>query len=139
MQVSCHLTFRGQCEEAFRFYQRCLGGTVVTMLTYGASPMAEQVPAEWRGKVVHASLKVAGVMLTGADLLPQQYVQPRGFFVLLSVDAPADAERVFQSLAENGEVLVAIQKTFWSSRFGVLVDRFGIPWEINCEQAPGAA
>jgi PhnB protein len=138
MQVSLHLTFRGQCEAAFKFYKRCLGGTIVTMLTYGKSPMAEQVPLEWRSKVVHASMTVGGTVLAGADPLPEQYVQPRGFYVLLGIDAPADAERMFHSLAENGEVQMAIQKTFWSLCFGVLVDQFGIPWEISCEQAPGA-
>lgn len=136
MRVSCHLTFRGQCEAAFKFYERCLGGTIVTMLTYGKSPMAQQVPGEWQSKIVHASLTVGGTVLMGADVLPEQYVRPRGFFVLLGIDAPADAERMFQSLAENGEVQMAIQKTFWSPCFGVLVDQFGIPWEINCERAP---
>ena len=135
MQVSPHLTFNGQCEAAFRFYERCLGGKVVTMLAYGSSPMAERVPLEWHRKIVHASLAVGATTLSGADALPEEYVQPRGFYVLLSIGDVPDAERAFHSLAEGGEVKMAIQKTFWSPCFGVLVDQFGIPWEVSCEQA----
>ncbi len=131
MEVTPHLMFCGQCEEAFRFYERVLGGKNVTMLTYGDSPMAEQVPLEWRGKIVHASMTVAGGALTGADVLPEQYERPQGFYVLLGIDQATDAERVFSSLAENGVVRMPIQQTFWSARFGVLVDRFGIPWEVT--------
>jgi len=138
MELSPHLTFCGQCEEAFRFYERLLGGTL-TMLTYGKSPMAGQVPVEWQNKVIHASLTVVGGVLTGADVLPEQYERPKGFYVLVGIDEPADAERVFRALAENGVVRMPIQQTFWSVRFGVLVDRFGIPWEVSCGQAPGAA
>ena len=136
MQVSFHLVFGGQCEAAFQSYERVLGGKIVNMLTYGNSPSAEQVPPEWRDKIVHANFAVGQVVLAGADVLPAQYVKPQGFYVLLSADDAMDAERIFSALAENGEVHMAIQKTFWSSRFGVLTDQFGIPWEINCEQAP---
>ena len=136
VQVSFHLVFGGQCEAAFQFYERALGGKIVNILTYGNSPMAEQVPPEWRGKIVHANFEVGATVLAGADVLPEQYVKPQGFYVLLSVDDAMDAERMFSALAENGEVQMAIQRTFWSPCFGVLTDQFGIAWEINCEQAP---
>ncbi len=139
MQVSFHLVFGGQCEAAFQFYERALGGKIVDILSYGNSPMAEQIPPEWRGKIVHATFAVGVTVLAGADVLPEQYVKPQGFYVLLSVDDTMDAERIFSALAESGEVQMALQKTFWSPRFGVLTDQFGIPWEINCEQAPAVA
>lgn len=139
MQVSTHLVFGGQCEAAFQFYERVLGGKIVNILAYGNSPMAEQVPPEWREKIVHGTFTVGGTVLAGADFLPDQYVKPQGFYVLLSVDDPMDAERIFSALAENGQVHMAIQQTFWSSRFGVLTDKFGVPWEISCEQAQSAA
>ena len=75
-------------------------------------------------------------MLAGADMLPEQFAKPQGFYVLLSVEDALDAERIFSALAEKGEVHMAIQQTFWSSRFGVLTDQFGIPWEISCEKPP---
>jgi PhnB protein len=138
MQASIHLAFGGQCEAAFQFYERVLGGKIVNILAYGDSPMAEQVPPEWRAKIVHGTIAVGGTALAGTDILPEQYVKPQGFYVLLSVDDAMDAERIFSALAENGAVHMAIQQTFWSSRFGVLTDQFGVPWEISCEQAPSA-
>ena len=138
MQVSFHLVFDGQCEAAFQFYERVLSGKIISILTYGNSPMAEQVPPEWRGKVVHATFALGETILAGADALPERYLVPKGFYVLLSADDTMDAERIFSALAENGRVHMAIQKTFWSPRFGVLTDQFGIPWEINCEAAPAA-
>jgi PhnB protein len=132
MRASPHLTFAGDCATAFRFYEQALGGKIVSLLTYGDTAMAGQVPPEWRGKIVHASLKAGDLTLAGADLSPQQYQRPQGFFVLLEVPDTAEAERVFQALAEKGYVQLALQKTFWSPAFGVLVDQFGIPWEVSC-------
>jgi PhnB protein len=136
MKLNPHLSFSGQCEAAFSFYQRLFGGKCVTMLKYGDSPMAEQVPPEWRGKIVHATLTAADFVLMGADVLPGHYERPQGFAVMLGMDNPADAERIYHALAENGKVQMPLQKTFWADAFGVVVDRFGIPWEINCKQAP---
>ncbi len=133
-EITPHLVFCGQCEEAFRFYERVLGGEIITMLTYGNSPVAEQVPLEWRHKILHASLTLSGAALTGADVLPEQYQRPQGFYVLLGIDEPEDAERVFGALAQEGAVGMPIQQTFWSVRFGVVVDRFGVPWEVSCGQ-----
>jgi PhnB protein len=92
------------------------------MLAYGNSPMAEQVPPEWREKIVHATLTVRGNALTGADLLPKDYEPPKRFFVLLGVDDSVHAERILDSLSENGMVRMPIQETFWAIRFGVLVE-----------------
>jgi PhnB protein len=136
IKLSPNLTFNGQCEAAFKFYERCLDGKITFMLTWGDSPMADQAPAEWRDRIFHASLKVGDDVLAGGDVLPGQYVQPKGFSIMLGIDDLADAERMFHALSENGTVQFAIQKTFWSQRFGALVDRFGTPWAINCEQAP---
>lgn len=131
MKLSVHLVFNGQCEAAFRFYAQCLGGKIVTMLTYGDSPMAAQTPVEWRGKILHATLVLGDNTLAGADLFGKDYEPAKGFFVLTEVADPAEAERVFAALSENGTVRMPIQETFWAKRFGVLVDQFGTPWEIN--------
>ena len=139
MRLTPNLVFAGQCEAAFKFYERCFGGKIVFMLTYGKSPMAEQVPPKWREKILHATLTVGDNVLMGSDPVPERYEQPKGFAVLLGIDDPVDAERIFHALAENGTVQMPLQKTFWSVRFGVLVDQFGIPWAINCEQTPSVA
>jgi len=131
MKLNSHLSFDGQCEAAFKFYEKCLGRKIHMMLTYGDSPMAEQTPPEWRNKILHASIKLDDQELTGADA-PQGYQKPQGFSLLLHIDAATEADRIFHTLAENGTVKMPLQETFWALRFGELVDRFGIPWTINC-------
>ena len=133
MQLNPYLNFNGQCEEAFKFYQQCLGGTLQFKMTYGESPMADQVPSEWRDKIIHATLIVGETALLGADAPPDQYEEPRGISVMIPVKDLSDAERIFRSLSEGGKVTMPLQQTFWSPGFGMLVDRFGIPWMVNCE------
>ncbi len=134
MQLNAYLTFNGQCEAAFRFYERCLGAKIEMMMTHGESPMANQMPPEWRSKVMHSRLVVGDNVLMGSDAPPDRYNAPKGFSVSLSVDDPAQAERIFHALQENGTVQMPLQETFWARRFGMLVDRFGVPWMINCER-----
>jgi len=136
MKLKPYLNFNGQCEAAFTFYQQCLGGKIDAMMTYGESPMAEQVSPEWRSKILHASLIAGDRELMGADSPPGRYEEAKGFSVSISTADPAEAERLFQLLGENGTVQMPIQETFWSTRFGMLVDQFGTPWMINCDQIP---
>ncbi len=135
MQLNPYLVFNGQCKEAFEFYERVLGGKIETMQTHGESPMAGQVPPEWKDKILHVHMSVGDRVLMGSDSPPQHYEKPQGFSVSLSVDDPADADRIFNTLAEKGSVRMPIQETFWASRFGMAVDQFGIPWIVNCERA----
>lgn len=93
--------------------------------------MAPQVPAEWGEKIVHATLSFQGGELAGSDVQPEHYRKPQGFSVLVDVDGVENALRIFNALVEGGSVSMPMQQTFWSPAFGVLVDRFGIPWEIN--------
>jgi PhnB protein len=135
MRLSTHLVFDGQCEAAFKLYERCLGGRDLVLVTYASSPMAAEVPSGWGDKIVHASLTVgAATVLSGADVVAESYERPAGFFVLLSVADAATAKRIFDELAEGGQIRMALRETFWSPTYGVLVDRFGIPWEISCER-----
>ena len=135
MQLNPHLTFNGQCEEAFKFYEQCLNGKIAFTMKYGESPLAGQTPPEWRGKLLHAMLSLGDCRITGADVLPESYQKPLGFSVFLSIEAAEEAERIFNALAEGGYVQIALQETFWTERFGMLVDRFGTPWLINCHKA----
>jgi PhnB protein len=132
MQLSPYLSFNGQCEEAFKFYEKCLGGKITGMSTHERAEVIDKTPPEWRHKVLFASLKVGNEMLLGSDLPPHRYVAPRGSYVSLVLKDAAEAERIFNALAENGRVEMAIQETFWAARFGTVVDRFGISWMINC-------
>jgi len=135
LSPSVGLSYDGQCEAAFHFYERCLNGKIAFMLRWGESPMAKDAPEEWSQKILHARLVVGDTALLGFDALPGSYESPRGFSIMLSVDDPAETERLFHTLAENGTVRMPIQKTFWSVCFGVVTDQFGIPWDINCEKS----
>lgn len=133
MQVVPYLSFNGQCEAAFRFYEQCLGGQLGPMFRYGESPMAEQVPPDWHDKVMHASVMVGERTLMGADMAPGQYEAPKGFTLSIQLKSATDAERIFGELSKDGNVAMPLEKTFWAERFGMVVDRFGTPWTINCE------
>ncbi len=133
MQLNPYLTFDGQCEAAFKFYQKVLGGDIVAMIPHEGSPAAEHVPPEWRSKIMHARLAIGDRVLMGSDAPPDRREPMKGFSVTLGVDDPAEAERVFHALAEGGAVCMPIQKTFWAERFGMCTDRFGTPWMVNCE------
>ena len=139
MQLTPYLSFKGDCEAAFKFYEQCLGGQLGTIFRYAGSPLADQVPADWSNKVMHASVTVGGQELMGGDVAPERYEQPRGFSLSLQIESPADAERIFHDLADGGRVMMPLEKTFWAERFGMVVDRFGIPWLINCEGSDQAA
>jgi PhnB protein len=134
MQLSPYLRFNGQCEAAFKFYERSLGGKIEAMMTHEGTPAAGQVPADWRKKILHVRLVVGDQALMGSDCPPDRYEKPQGFSVSLDVKTPAEAERLFLALAEGGTVQMQLQQTFWAARFGMVVDRFGTPWMINCSQ-----
>jgi PhnB protein len=133
MHILTELTFDGRCEEAFRFYERTLGGRIVALFKYANSPMSGDVPPEWQDKIMHATLEIGESQFTGDDQPPPRYQQPKGIQLMINLDDPAEAERIFQALSGGGTVTVPMQKTFWALRFGACVDRFGIPWSINCE------
>jgi PhnB protein len=84
---------------------------------------------------MHATLEMKGQSLMGADSPPGQYAKPQGFSVSLHTQDIAESERVFSALSEGGQVFMPLQETFWAKRFGVVVDRFGTPWMVNCEGA----
>lgn len=135
MQMTSYLSFNGNCETAFKFYEKALGGRMIMMMRYGESPMAAQTPAESRDRIMHARLAVGDGFLMGGDAPAQMSEPMRGFCVSLNVEEPAKAERIFATLAENGTVRMPIQETFWAQRFGMLTDQFGTPWMVNCERA----
>ncbi|HXP82859.1 MAG TPA: VOC family protein [Verrucomicrobiae bacterium] len=135
MQLNAYLLFKGNCEEAFKFYEKCLGGTIKAMIPHAGTPAEQHVPAEWRNKIMHACLTVGDAMLMGSDAPLDRFEEPKGFSVSLMINDPAEAERLFHALEEGGKVRMPLQQTFWATRFGMLVDRFGTPWMINCTQA----
>ncbi len=132
MKISPYLSFNGDCQAALTFYARCLGGTIVYSTTYAQSPMAGEVPREWAPKIYHATLAVGDQRVGAADAAPGTYRNPQGLSLTLELDDPTDAERLFGMLSEGGSVQMPLQETHWAQRFGVLTDRFGTPWLVNC-------
>ena len=140
MQTNTYLFFDGQCADAFAFYASCLDGTVEALLPYGDHPDCGQLTGADRDRIMHACLSVGSLTFMGSDSPPGQGETPRGFAVNLSFDDNARAEEVFKRLAQGGRVTMPLAPTFWAEQFGMLVDRFGIPWMINgvpAASAPG--
>jgi PhnB protein len=131
MQSNPYLFFNGECEAAFKFYEQCLGGKIIAKMTYGESPMADKAPLEQRDRIMHTQLTVGDIVLMGADAPPERFEKPQGFYVNLQFDNIADAEKIFNALAEDGTVRMPFEETFWAKRFAMLSDRFGTPWMIN--------
>jgi PhnB protein len=137
MQIAPHLHFSGNCAEAFKFYETLFGGQITFSMTLGQSPMAAQSPPETHDMIMHMSLQVGDWVLLGADAPPQFYTKPQGFSVTLSIDDPAEADRLYAALSEGGAVRMELQETFWAHKFAMVTDRFGSPWMINCAKPVG--
>jgi len=132
MRLNPYLSFDGQCEAAFKFYEQCLRGKIIMLMKYGDSPLAGQKPIQWHQRVIHVTFSWGDHILQGADALPETYSRPQGFSVMLNIDSANEAERIFNALLAEGTVQIPLQESFWATRFGVLVDQFGTPWTINC-------
>lgn len=136
MQLNTYLTFRDNAREAMEFYARVLGGQLIAMMTMGESPMKEQIAPEYHGAIMHACLQLGDRMLMASDSPPgcgPAFDGHKGFSLSLTVATPAEAEKLFTALGEGGSVVMPLGETFWSPRFGMLVDKFGIAWMVNCE------
>ena len=134
MHVNAYLNFSGQCEEAFKFYEKVLGGEILTMMRFEGTPMANQVPAEMRNKIIHARMKIGETVVMASDAPRERASQPKGFALSIGVDKTSEAERIFAALAEGGKVDMPVGKTFFAARFGMLNDRYGVPWMVVCEK-----
>jgi len=139
LDTSVSLSFNGECEAAFKVYERLLGAKAEFVITWGASPLAGEIPREWHEKMLFARLRAQRMTLFGTDILPSSYRRPTGFNLCLSAADEVEAEQFFTELAEGGTVGMALQSTFFAARYGEVVDRFGIPWEIRCRNARGGA
>ena len=134
MQLNPYLTFNGNCAEAFKFYEKALGAKVVMMMTYGDTPAAKDCAPGMSDKVIHARMTIDGQVVMASDAPAGRYSTPQGTVLNLGVKEPAEAERIFQALSDGATITMPIGETFWAKRFGMLTDRFGTPWMVNCEK-----
>lgn len=139
MDFVTYLGFDGHCEEAFLHYETVFRGKLLMMLRMGDAPIGAPVPEADRNRIMHARLDVGSRLLMGGDAPSGKAGTPEGFSVNVMVDDPAEAERIFRELSDGGTVRMPIGDSFWARRFGMLVDKFGVPWMVNCmkdETAP---
>jgi PhnB protein len=132
MQLQPYIFFYGRCEEALEFYKKTLGGTYELMRVADA-PMADQMPAEQRNKVMHASFTAGGINFLAADGRETKVIDPDAGNISLSLAATdaAEGDRIFGALSAGGKVTMALEGAFWGGRFGMFVDRFGIEWMVT--------
>ena len=132
MQVNPYLFYESNCEAAFKFYEKVLGGKIEMMLRNEEAPESMPAPPERKKQIMHARISINGEILMASDAPPDHFHKAQGFAVSLTVDDPAEAERKFKALSEGGTTNMPFGKTFFSKGFGMCVDQFGIPWMVNC-------
>jgi PhnB protein len=136
-QLDPYLTFSGDCAEAMRFYERTLGGRLESLMIFGDSPMAQEVPPAAAHLVMHARLVLGDRVLMASDAMPgQTFEGMKGFSLSLFYETAEEGRRIFEALSPGGQVTMPMQKTFWAESFGMFTDRFGTPWMINAGMPP---
>ncbi len=134
MKVEAYLGFNGRCEEAVRFYERALGAKVEMMMRYREAPDPAppgMLPPGSEEKIMHCSFRIGETTVMATDDMRSQGARLEGFSLAITLMAETDADRVFNALADGGKVIMPLGKTFWSPRFGMLQDRFGVSWMVN--------
>ena len=131
MKLYSQLNFGGNCAEAFRFYEKHLGGTITMMMTQKQMP---NPPVDASDAVIHARMDVAGTVLIGNDVPETHFKKMRSVYLYLSLDSADEAERVYKLLSTDGEVFMPLEETFFATRFAMLRDRFGVSWSIIHER-----
>ena len=132
MELSPYVMFNGNCEEALSFYEQALGAKIENIIKYAGTPAAEHVPDQWREKVMHARFSVDGNVVMASDAPPGRQHESGGFSLSLALNDAAKGEEIFNKLSAGGTVTMPFDQTFWAKGFGMCVDRFGIPWMVNC-------
>jgi PhnB protein len=136
-----YLFFNGQCEQALDFYKKALGAEVEMLMRFKDSPEVctppQGLPKSFENKVMHAELRVGGARVMVSDGCSMEAPRFQGFSLTLTVGTEAEADRLFSALAEGGKVEMPLGRTFWSPRFGMLEDRFGVGWMVMAQPANG--
>src|SRR3954463_10098172 len=128
MKLDVYLNYPGNCQEAFRFYEKHLGGKITMMMTHGQQPNQANVPANWKNAILHARIEIGDTVLMGADIPESQPM--RSAYLTLTTDTAAEAERLYALLTEGGHIFMKMEETFFASRFAMLRDRFGTSWML---------
>ena len=133
MRLEAYLYFNGRTEEALAFYGRAVGAQTLSVMRFKDSPEAATTTPEWADKIMHATLQTPGGLVMGSDNPQGRTTKPSGFSVSVTVKDAVEGERIFKALSDGGQVHMGFEKTFWSPGFGMLVDKFDVPWMVNTE------
>ena len=140
MKVQAYITFGGRCEEALEFYTKSIGAEVTGLMRWKESPEADMKgPPGWEEKVMNASFRIGESQLMADDGMGDKTAEFKGMTLAIEVADDAEARRVFTALGEAGNVTMPLMKTFWTSSFGMLTDKFGVPWMVNVADATAAS
>ena len=134
MRVEPYLFFNGRCEEAVEFYKKALGAKVAVLMRFKDSPEPHapgMLPPGSENKVMHVSFRVGDTTVMASDGFCKGQTDFQGLSLSLTVSNEAEADRVFAALADGGQVQMPLNKTFWSPRFGMVTDRFGLGWMVT--------
>ena len=129
--IEPYLFFEGRCEEAVEFYRQALGADVLMLMRFKESPDPKAGAPGMGEKIMHASFRVGGSTIMASDGRCQQPPKFQGFALSIAVATPPEADRYFNALTPGGQVIMPLARTFWSPRFGMVTDRFGIMWMIS--------
>jgi PhnB protein len=135
MKLFTYLNYGGNCREAFKFYEKHLGGRITMLTTHGERPDTSNVRPEWKDAVLHARIDIGGTTILGADIPPDRFQPMRSAYLSLMTDSAEEAERAYALLSEDGQIFMPLAETFFASRFAMLRDRFGTSWMILHERA----
>jgi PhnB protein len=127
MRLDIYLNYRGNCEQAFRFYEQHLGGKITGTVRHGDQPNPS-MPKDWNEKILHSRIEIGTTVLMGADI-PQSEPM-RSAYLALSLDHESEAERIYALLANDGEVFMEMKQTPFANRFAMLRDKFGTSWML---------
>jgi PhnB protein len=130
MKLSTYLNYGGNCEQAFRFYEKHLGGKINFMMTHGQNPDASTVPDNWKNAILHAHMFIGENEIMASDVPPDRFQPMRSVYLTLSADSNEEAERIHALLCDGGQIFMPMQETFFAFRFSMLRDKFGTSWMI---------
>jgi PhnB protein len=134
MKVQAYISFGGRCEEALTFYKKSVGAEVTSLMRWKDSPDATMKPPPgYEEKVMNAAFRIGESKLMADDGMGAKEAEFKGMKLAIVVTDDAEAKRVFTALAEGGSVQMPLAKTFWASSFGILTDKFGVPWMVNVD------
>ena len=134
MKVETYISFGGRCEEALEFYKTAINAEVTALMRWKDSPdKAMQPPAGFEEKIMHANFRIGETELMADDGMSAKTAEFKGTTLSIGVASDGEAKRIFTALSDGGKVTMPLAKTFWTSSFGTLTDKFGVPWMVNVD------